>query len=114
MKTYYVYIMASASRVLYTGVTNDIVRRVLEHQQRQVPGFVARYNVQELVYFAPFGDVRAAIAREKQIKGSLRVKKIALIESLNPRWKDLGAKWRGAAHDPGIAPSAKIPHNLQP
>ena len=97
MRTYHVYIMANASRVLYTGVTNDIQRRVWEHREKRVPGFSARYNVRELVYFEPFGDVRMAIAREKQIKGWLRVKKIALIESLNPGWRDLSAEWRGAA-----------------
>jgi putative endonuclease len=89
--------MASASRVLYTGVTNDIQRRVTQHREKQVPGFSSRYNVQELVYLEPFGDIRLAIAREKQIKGWLRVKKIALIESLNPGWRDLSAEWRAAA-----------------
>jgi len=89
--------MASASRVLYTGVTNDIQRRALEHREKRVPGFSERYNVQELVYLEAFGDIRVAIAREKQIKGWLRVKKIALIESLNPAWKDLSAEWRGTA-----------------
>jgi putative endonuclease len=97
MRTYHVYILASASRVLYTGVTNDIQRRVTQHREKQVPGFSARYNVQELVYLEPFGDIRLAIAREKQIKGWLRVKKIALIESLNPGWRDLSVKWRSAA-----------------
>ena len=94
MKTYYVYIMASASRVLYTGVTNNVLRRAAEHAGRQVPGFAARYRTKELVYVELFGDVRAAIAREKQIKGWLRRKKIALIESLNPQWKDLSAEWQ--------------------
>ena len=93
MKTYHVYILASASRVLYTGVTSDIQRRVSQHREKRVPGFSARYNVRELVYFEPFSDIRVAIAREKQIKGWLRVKKIALIESLNPGWKDLSADW---------------------
>jgi putative endonuclease len=97
MRTYHVYILASASRVLYTGVTNDIQRRVTQHREKQVPGFSARYNVQELVYLEPFGDIRLAIAREKQIKGWLRVKKIALIESLNPGWRDLSVEWRSAA-----------------
>jgi putative endonuclease len=92
MRTYQVYIMASASRVLYTGVTNDIQRRVTQHREKQVPGFSARYNVQELVYLEPFGDIRLAVAREKQIKGWLRIKKIALIESLNPGWRDLSAE----------------------
>jgi putative endonuclease len=97
MRTYHVYIMASASRVLYTGVTNDIQRRITQHREKQVPGFSARYNVQELVYLEPFGDIRLAVAREKQIKGWLRIKKIALIEPLNPGWRDLSAEWRAAA-----------------
>jgi putative endonuclease len=91
MKTYHVYIMASASRVLYVGVTGDLLRRVLEHKQKRVPGFTSRYRATELVYFEPFGDVRVAIAREKQIKGWLRSRKIALIEAFNPRWQDLSA-----------------------
>lgn len=94
MKTYYVYIVASASRVLYTGVTNHIERRIEEHRARQVLGFSARYNTRELVYVEVFGDIRAAIAREKQIKGWLRIKKMALIESVNPHWKDLSAEFR--------------------
>ena len=89
VKTYSVYIMASASGVLYIGVTNDLERRVFEHKQKRIPGFSARYNVQKLVYFEAFGDVRAAIAREKQLKGWLRSRKVALIESTNPQWKDL-------------------------
>jgi putative endonuclease len=92
VKTYHVYIMVSASRVLYTGVTGDLLRRVREHKERKVPGFTARYHATELVYFEAFGDVRVAIAREKQLKGWLRSRKIALIESFNPRWKDLSAE----------------------
>jgi putative endonuclease len=89
VKTYAVYIMASLSGVLYVGVTNDLDRRVCEHKNKTVLGFSARYNVQKLVYFEFFGDVRAAIAREKQLKGWLRKRKAALIESTNPQWKDL-------------------------
>ena len=89
MKTYHVYVMASASRVLYIGVTGDLLRRLREHKERKVPGFTERYHVTELVYFEAFSDVRLAIAREKQIKGWLRARKIALIESFNPQWKDL-------------------------
>jgi putative endonuclease len=92
VKTYHVYIMASASRVFYIGVTNDLLRRVREHKERKVPGFTARYGVTELVYFEAFGDIRVAIAREKQLKGWLRFSKIALIESFNPHWKDLTAE----------------------
>jgi putative endonuclease len=89
MKTYSVYIMASASGVLYIGVTNDLDRRVFEHKNKLVPGFTARYNVRKLVYFEFFADVRAAIAREKELKGWLRKRKVALIESTNPHWNDL-------------------------
>ena len=94
MGVYHVYIMASASRALYIGVTNDLARRVWEHKQKRVPGFSARYCLVELVYFEAFGDLRAAIAREKQIKGWLRARKIALIEAFNPRWKDLSVGLR--------------------
>ena len=91
MKNCHVYIMASASRVLYIGVTGHLLRRVMEHKEMRVPGFTARYRVTELVYFEAFGDIRIAIAREKQIKGWLRARKIALIESFNPHWQDLAA-----------------------
>ena len=89
MKRYYVYILTNKSRTLYTGVTNDLLRRVHEHKQKLVQGFTARYNITHLAYFEETTDVQAALAREKQIKGWLRMKKIALIESLNPRWEDL-------------------------
>ncbi len=89
MKQYYVYIMTNKSRTLYTGVTNDLERRVYEHKQKLLPGFTAKYNINRLVYFESSQDVQAAISREKQLKGWLRRKKIALIESVNPEWKDL-------------------------
>jgi putative endonuclease len=89
MKTYYVYILSSRYRVLYTGVTGDLDRRVLEHRNKVRDGFTKRYNVSRLVYFESFPDVHAAIAREKQIKGWSRSKKLALIRSENPGWKDL-------------------------
>lgn len=89
MKGGFVYILASKSGVLYVGVTNRLRRRIVEHRLKLVDGFSARYNVTRLVYYQQFGDIRNAIAREKQIKGWLRAKKIALIESTNPRWKDL-------------------------
>ncbi len=72
MKSYCVYIMAGASGVIYIGVTNDIERRVVEHKSKAVPGFSARYNLTKLVYFEAFSDVRAAIAREKELKGSAK------------------------------------------
>jgi len=93
MKQYYVYIMTNRSGTLYTGVTNDLVRRVYEHKNKLIPGFTAKYNITKLVYFETTDDVRTAIAREKQIKGWLRVKKVALIESVNPSWDDLSADW---------------------
>ena len=95
MKTYYVYTLANASRTLYTGVTNNLERRVSEHQRKLIPGFTSQYNINRLVHFEVFGDIRAAIAREKQIKGWRRIKKIALVESANRDWKDLSDGWYG-------------------
>jgi putative endonuclease len=88
-KQYYVYIMASYSRVLYTGVTNDLCRRVYEHKNKVHDGFTSKYNVNQLVYYDLTNDVTAAIEREKQIKGWRRDKKITLIEGINPKWIDL-------------------------
>ncbi len=85
--------MASKSRVLYTGVTNDIFRRVQQHKEKTVPGFTSRYNINNLVYYEELADPYTAIAREKQIKGWLRSKKIALIEDENPNWHDLSVDW---------------------
>jgi putative endonuclease len=93
MKTYFVYIMTSKTGTLYTGMTNDLERRVSQHKSKLIDGFTSRYNVNRLVYFETFGDVRDAIAREKQIKAWRRSKKIALIESTNPRWVDLSEEW---------------------
>jgi putative endonuclease len=90
---YHVYILASASRVLYTGITNDLRRRVFEHQARRVPGFTQKYHVTELMYCEAFRDVRTAIAREKQIKALTRAKRVALIDKLNPHWRNLSADW---------------------
>ncbi|MCQ1529098.1 GIY-YIG nuclease family protein [Lutispora saccharofermentans] len=87
---YYVYILTNYSnKVLYTGVTNNLERRVYEHKNKLVKGFTEKYNVHKLVYFDSTTDVKVAIAREKQIKGWTRLKKIELIESMNPEWKDL-------------------------
>ena len=93
MKQYYVYIMTNKSRTLYTGVTNDLQRRVYEHKQKLVPGFTAKYNISRLVYFEETSEALSAIAREKQIKGWLRVKKTNLVESVNPEWLDLAEDW---------------------
>ncbi|MCL4370414.1 MAG: GIY-YIG nuclease family protein [Chloroflexi bacterium] len=94
MKEYYVYIMANVSRSLYVGVTNDLQRRVYEHKQKLSDGFTRKYNLTLLVYFESTPDILAAIAREKQIKGWLRAKKVSMIESVNPKWLDLSAQWQ--------------------
>ena len=89
-KHYYVYIMTNKhNTVLYTGVTSNLKRRVYEHKEKRGGGFTSRYNVNKLVYYEGTEDVRAAIAREKQIKGGSRKKKIDLVNSLNPQWQDL-------------------------
>ncbi len=93
MVTYFVYIMTNRSRTLYTGVTNDLERRVWEHKQKLVKGFTQKYNITKLVYFEAGTNIRTVIAREKQIKGWVRAKKIALIKSVNPHWEDLSATW---------------------
>jgi putative endonuclease len=89
MAVYHTYMMCSATGVLYVGVTNHLERRVMEHKQKVVLGFTQKYDVNRLVWFEPFGDVRNAIAREKQIKGWLRVKKLDLIRERNPGFRDL-------------------------
>ena len=87
---YYVYILTNTNNtVLYTGITNDLSRRCFEHKQKNVKGFTQKYNINKLIYFEIFDFVDLAIAREKQIKGYSRVKKIALIDSLNSGWIDL-------------------------
>ena len=89
VREYYVYILASRSRVLYTGVTCNLQRRVRSHREGMTPGFTTRYRVNRLVYFEVTRDIRSAIAREKQIKGWKRGRKVALIQSVNPDWDDL-------------------------
>jgi len=89
-KWYYVYILASQRNgTLYTGVTNDLVRRTWEHDQGKVEGFTSQYNVKLLVYYETSGDITAAIAREKRLKRWHRAWKLELIEKLNPTWKNL-------------------------
>ncbi|MCU1270616.1 MAG: excinuclease subunit [Acidobacteriaceae bacterium] len=90
---YFVYIVCSSSGTLYIGMTNSIYRRVLQHKGREIEGFSAKYNCTRLVYYESFDDVTKAIDREKQLKRWIRRKKIALIESKNPRWSDLAEKW---------------------
>ena len=87
---YYVYILTNAShKVLYTGVTNDLERRCYEHKHKLVKGFTQKYNVNKLIYFEIFEDINLAIAREKQIKGYSRAKKVALINKFNKNWDEL-------------------------
>lgn len=87
---YYVYIMTNEyNTVLYTGVTNDLKRRTYQHKQKKIEGFTQKYNITKLVYYEITNDVKAAIAREKQIKGGSRQRKLDLIQSMNEEWKDL-------------------------
>ena len=85
MKRYYVYILANATGTLYTGVTKDLKRRIYEHKRKLIEGFTKKYNITRLVYYEETGDIKAALEREKQIKGWLRQKKIELIKAVNPK-----------------------------
>ena len=78
---------------MYAGVTNDLERRIYERKHRLTPGFTSRYNIDRLVYYEHFTDIRSAIRREKEIKGWRRTKKLALVESVNPKWRDLSEDW---------------------
>lgn len=96
MREYYVYILSNVSRTLYIGVTNDLLRRLDEHKSRLGAEFTKKYNVHQLVYYESTNSISTAIAREKQLKGWVRAKKIALIEQKNPDWKDLAAEWQNS------------------
>ncbi|MEA5599398.1 GIY-YIG nuclease family protein [Rivularia sp. UHCC 0363] len=87
---YYIYIITNEyNTVLYTGVTNNLIRRVYEHKEKLIAGFTKKYNVNKLVYYEIFTDINSAITREKQIKAGSRQKKIDLVNSMNPQWCDL-------------------------
>jgi len=89
-KKYFVYILTNKNNtVLYTGITNNLKRRIYEHREKFVRGFTNKYNIKKLVYFEIFMDAENAILREKQIKGGSRAKKKKLINTINPSWKDL-------------------------
>jgi putative endonuclease len=90
---YWTYIVASRSGTLYIGMTNDLCKRVMQHKSGEIGGFSSKYRCNRLVYWESFDDVLKAINREKQLKGWRRSKKVALIESMNPRWEDLAEKW---------------------
>ena len=101
VRAYYVYMMTNVSRVvLYTGVTNDLERRVWEHQHGECKGFTKRYRVKHLVYYETYNRIDDAIAREKEIKGWRRSKKNALVETLNPLWTDLSVELFGRLRGP--------------
>ena len=90
IQTYYVYILTTWNhRVLYIGVTNNLQRRIYEHKMELVEGFTKKYHVHKLVYFESCGEIKDAIAREKQLKGWTRARKIELIESKNPMWREI-------------------------
>ncbi len=105
-RSYWVYMMSSLSRTLYTGVTNDLERRVFQHKEGQPGSFTTRYNVNRLVYFEQSGDISEALTREKQIKRMTRRQKIRLIESMNPNWQDLGWGQEAPASESGIPRAA--------
>ena len=106
MREYWVYILANFHQTLYIGVTGDLEARVYQHKNHVLPGFTRKYGVDRLVYFESTNEVEAALAREKQLKGWLRSKKVALIETANPTWEDLAASWfeQGVA-DPPVGPA---------
>ena len=92
-KRYYVYIMASRSLTLYTGVTGNIYQRALQHRAGEIDGFTKKYHINRLVYYETFKYVNNALAREKQIKAWTRAKRLALIKTMNPAWQDLAEGW---------------------
>lgn len=92
-KTFYVYILANRHRTIYVGMTNDLQRRIHEHKHRLVPGFTSRYGIDRLVYFESGGNALGVIAREKELKGWRRSRKVSLIEQENPEWRDLSEDW---------------------
>jgi putative endonuclease len=98
-RTSWVYLMTNRSGTLYVGMTNDLMRRVAEHRQGQIPGFTARYKITQLIHAESCSSVVEAIAREKEIKGWRREKKLTLIAESNPDWLDLAGEW---SSNPGI------------
>ena len=92
-RTFFVYVLASTDRVLYIGITNNLLRRLVEHRTGATPGFASAHRAHRLVYYEIGTDPVAAIAREKQLKGWKRIRKLHLIESRNPDWEDLAKDW---------------------
>ena len=102
VKQFYVYILASRSGVLYVGMTNDLEKRVSDDKSKRVPGFTARYSVNRLVFYETFPTAWQAITQEKVVKGWRREKKVRLIESVNPTWRDLSEGWYDAPVCPDV------------
>ena len=100
MSDYYVYILTNRSGTLYTGVTNNLERRVAEHRLGNERGFASKYKTNRLMYYEATTDINEAIAREKQIKSWRRSKNIELVRAMNPRWRDLAEEWY---EDAGVA-----------
>jgi putative endonuclease len=116
-RTFFVYIMASKSRTLYTGITSKLYSRVYEHKNELLGGFTSKYKIHRLVYYESFDDVRKAISREKQIKAWTRTKRIALISRANPTWEDLAEDWyKSHPYQPekaGPSPAARDDNSKQ-
>jgi putative endonuclease len=106
-RRYFVYILASRSRNLYTGMTSRLTGRIREHREGRVPGFTSRYRIHRLVYVESFRDVHEAIGREKEIKSWRRELRVKLIEGQNPTWKDLAKEWLAAYPRKKQIPPAK-------
>ena len=112
--TYYVYILASIARVLYTGMTKYLEKRVAEHKSGEIEGFTSQFRECRLVYWESFDDVRKAISREKQIKGWRREKKVALIESMNRDWHDLSVEAKAWSLDSPLTQGSRLPRDDRP
>jgi putative endonuclease len=104
---YFVYIVASASGTLYIGVTGKLHARIMQHKRGEIEGFSSKYKCNRLVYYGGFDQVQKAIGREKQLKGWRRSKKMALIDSVNPRWQDLAETWGAEMAFPGQSIAAR-------
>ena len=98
-RIYYVYILANRSKTIYIGVTNDLHRRLFVHKSKLIAGFTKKYDINQLVYVETTSDIKSALSREKELKAWRREKKIALIESTNPGWRDLSLDWANGSSD---------------
>ena len=111
---YFVYIMSSQRRVLYIGISSNLPLRVWQHKTGALGGFTSKYNVTQLAYYECFHNVRDAIHREKEIKGWIRQKKVALIDSVNPKWKDLSARWFNPESDDKLRKRFALLNGIDP